>query len=262
MHPLAAVRRVLPVWFCLVALCAARADTISLAPVADAGLQESVPAINTGIAPNLIAGTINSGFRARMLVKFDLAGSLPAGSIINSVSFSLFDVSSPAGVLVPSNFELRRVLVDWNEGTKNGLIAADGEVTWNAAKHNQVNWAAPGGAAGTDFSGTSSGSKFVDTALITNVWASTAGMVADVQSWLDLPAANFGWIILSDNEAAPRTARRWASREDSLGRGPRLLVDYTVIPEPGAVALTLLGVGLAGATARRRNRSTPPAPPA
>jgi hypothetical protein len=248
-----------PLILCLVGVVFAsvRADTLSLIPVADAGLQESAPTINTGNAPNPIAGTLASGARARMVLKFDLAGSLPAGAVINSVSLSLFDVSSPIGVLSPSNFELHRVLVDWNEGSKNGQLAADGEVTWNSAKHNQVAWSTPGLASGTDYVSAISGSKYVDTPLITNVWASTSGMIADAQSWLDSPAGNFGWILISDNEGTTRTARRWASSEDSLGRGPRLDVDFTVVPEPGTFALGMLGVGVAAFALRRRNRSTP-----
>ena len=39
-------------------------------------------------------------------------------------------------------------------------------------------------------------------------------MVADVQSWLDNPASNFGWLVLGD-ETAIATAKRFDTRESA-----------------------------------------------
>jgi len=39
--------------------------------------------------------------------------------------------------------------------------------------------------------------------------------VADVQSWVDNPASNFGWMLMSESEDVPGTARRFGSRETS-----------------------------------------------
>ena len=57
-------------------------------------------------------------------------------------------------------------------------------------------------------------------------WGSTAGMVADVQSWLDDPGSNFGWIILGDEGTSLPTAKRFDSRE-TAATGPFLTVDFT-----------------------------------
>jgi hypothetical protein len=59
---------------------------------------------------------------------------------------------------------------------------------------------------------------------------STPALVADVQAWVDEPAANYGWVLLSTDEATPATAKRIASREDPAN-APELRVDYT--PPPG-----------------------------
>jgi hypothetical protein len=53
-----------------------------------------------------------------------------------------------------------------------------------------------------------------------------------VQSWVNSPNANFGWILIGD-ELAIQTAQRFDSRQNSiLANRPKLAVDYTVIPEP------------------------------
>ena len=54
--------------------------------------------------------------------------------------------------------------------------------------------------AGGDFSGTASASQSVG-AIGQYTWSS-AQMVADVQSWLDTPASNFGWLVLGDESTS------------------------------------------------------------
>jgi spore coat protein A len=62
-------------------------------------------------------------------------------------------------------------------------------------------------------------------------WGSTSGMVADVQSWLNNPSQNYGWIIVGD-ESTTQTTKRFATRESTGSTGgvswkPRLVVNYT-----------------------------------
>src|SRR4030067_3482017 len=51
-----------------------------------------------------------------------------------------------------------------------------------------------------------------------------AGLVADVQSWVDTPASNFGW-LMKDDETTTTTARKYYSREGFTP--PKLKIDYT-----------------------------------
>src|SRR3990172_8140426 len=52
-------------------------------------------------------------------------------------------------------------------------------------------------------------------------------MVADVQDWLDNPAANFGWIVMG-NEGTVETAKRFDSKENTTaGNRPSLTITYT-----------------------------------
>jgi hypothetical protein len=60
----------------------------------------------------------------------------------------------------------------------------------------------------------------------------SAGANADVQSWLDNPATNFGWVLLMD-EVLASTARRINSREATSGTRPTLNITY-LTPGTGA----------------------------
>ena len=57
-------------------------------------------------------------------------------------------------------------------------------------------------------------------------------MVADVQSWLDNPSTNFGWLLVG-NEALSETSKRFDSRENAIADNrPLLTVNFTPVPEP------------------------------
>src|SRR5207244_575593 len=50
--------------------------------------------------------------------------------------------------------------------------------------------------------------------------------VNDIQTWLDNPASNFGWILISRSEEVSQTARRFGSRED-IANAPQLTIEFT-----------------------------------
>lgn len=79
------------------------------------------------------------------------------------------------------------------------------------------------------------------------VWQSPE-MIADVQAWLDNPAANFGW-LLRGNESAASTAKRFATREE-LEPTFRPLLHVEYVPEPATVMLALAAVAVLGAPRR------------
>ena len=207
-----------------------RGDTRSLKPAADTSLFEVSPNNNLGKAW-LAAGTQRSGERARALVRFDLA-AVPTNAVVSSAAVTFKVVKAAAGA-VASTFELRRVLVDWTEGAKGsvgsgtGSAAAAGESSWNS--RGLENWSAPGGAAGSDFAASTSATQPLASASL--AFASTPGLVADVQAWLSDPAQNHGWVLLSQAETTPLTARRFGSRETS-GSEPTLVLAFSVPPTP------------------------------
>lgn len=85
-------------------------------------------------------------------------------------------------------------------------------------------------------------------------FASSPGMLADLQSWVDQPQTNFGWMIrgAEDHE---QTARRIDSREPpTVANRPALTITYdmatTDVPAP-PWSLLLLGGTLAAMIARK-----------
>lgn len=198
---------------------------VSLNASADATLNESFPNNNMGIHSSVLAGTTNASQKRRGLLKFDIAGSVPVGAIIDSVSLSLAIVGG--NVSNGSDFDLFASLKDWNEGTgsgNNGVSADTSEVTWTSNMHMMSTWAAPGGQAGTDYDNIASA-----TATIAGLGSySWKGMEADVQAWLNNPASNFGWFLISQAEGTAGTARRFSSKEGPAASQPVLEVYYSI----------------------------------
>jgi hypothetical protein len=182
--------------------------------------------LSNGAGAYLFAGSSgpNGGGRVlRSLIAFDLAGQIPSGATINSVTLTLA-INTP----LPANantVRLHRVLADWGEGTSAGTMgegggapSTNGDATWNARFFPTTNWTTPGG----DFASTSSASQPVSGGS-GNATFSSAGLVADVQAWVNNPSNNFGWILVAQAESGP--AVRFASRQGAPA--PSLLVDYT-----------------------------------
>ena len=219
--------------------CSAFGDSVTLTASADTHLFEPAPDNNAGGNPTFIAGANFNLKRSRGLVKFDLTGQIPSNATIQSVSLTLTVTMVPA-TPTDSTFDLRRVVVDWGEGTgfsnsgDAGRAAVAGEATWNNRFHPSTPWSAVGAAAPGDFSSTVSASRFVHLQGA-YTFSSTPAMVADVEQWLADPSTNFGWIVMSESEATTGTHRTFASRENSANNGPTLVVQY-VIPQLGNIS--------------------------
>ncbi len=160
---------------------------------------------------------------------FDLSQDIPAGSIIEAVTLSMYVSKVPPG---PTNqaFNLHLMTGDWGEGTSDagspggaGAVATVGDATWTHAFHPTQEWNFPGG----DFNFSHSAS----TSILnpgTYTWSDPL-MITDVQGWVDDPSTNFGWAVLGPN--VDKTARRFNSREHSNAElRPKLTITYT----PGA----------------------------
>ncbi len=186
---------------------------------------------SNGAGFHFFAGENGMGELRRGVLTFDIAGTIPAGSPITAVSLTMNMSMTPAGVLT---VELHELLADWGEGTSHapmgegdGAPATPNDATWRHRFFDSVFWTTPGG----DFSATVSASQSVG-GVGQYTWSS-AQMVADVQSWLDNPATNFGWLVLGD-ETAIATAKRFDTRESA---SPSMLtIQYTpgprVMPTP------------------------------
>ncbi len=231
---------------------AALGDVVSVTTSKDNTLYEDFQgSLSNGAGSHMFAGSTAGWAYRRALAAFDIAGAVPAGSTILSVSLTLHMSQTIAGDQVVS---LHRVLADWGEGASiapgeqgGGGQAAPGDATWRYTFYNTQSWTNLGG----DFVADASGSTIVGSTDGFYTWNSTAEMVADVQLWLDDPSSSFGWEIIG-NESTPFTAKRFDTRENAneLFR-PVLMIEYLPIPEPGAVVLVSLAAGWMGGRRRR-----------
>ena len=178
----------------------------------------------------------------RGLMAFDIAGSIPAGSSITGVSLELLITNSNDDQ--SRDYTLHSVDQDWGEGATvanggNGAPALPGDATWLHTFSDTAFWNTPGG----DFNATASATSAVSqTAGSTAVWDS-AGLVSDVQGWLDSPSSNFGWILIGD-EINDRTARGFGSRDSVTSAGPMLTVTFETVPEPSGLMMLVSVLGL------------------
>ena len=225
-----------------------QADSAVLTSVADTTLIETAPDYNLGGALIVNAGTTQNFTRNRGLFRFDPTGQIPSGSHITKVDFVVVISGQPKDGYTSSSFGLHRVLKPWGEGDKEspdtvhpgqGAPATVGEATWNYRFAFTTNtWAVPGGAATNDFAPEISAETFIygfgDSPY---TFLSTPALVADVQSWVDDPATNFGWMLICRSEEANFTARRFASREDA-GNAPQLLIEYVPPPQIDLITVT------------------------
>lgn len=213
----------------------APADTIVLAPSKDNTLYEESPSLSNGAGERIFAGVTASGVRRRALVAFDVAGAIPPGSTISGAQLVLELTQTIVG---PQPVALHRVTADWGEGTSDapleeggGAPATAGDATWVFRLFNTASWATPGG----DFDPSASATILVNS-FGSWTWGSTPAMTADVQLWLDQPAANFGWCLVG-NETTITTAKRFNSRENpNVATRPRLVVDYCPPSAPYCIA--------------------------
>jgi hypothetical protein len=211
---------------------------LSLASIADTTLFEYAPDNNLGAA-TLAAGTINQASikRSRALLRFPIE-SIPSNYVLRSASLKLTVTGVPSGGGNGGNFDLHRVLQPWVEGNKagsRGSPATAGETTWNARIFPSIPWSSPGAAAPSDFLTTAT-----STCQTSGVGGYTfTNLLQDVEFWRADPGANFGWILISQDEGTRATARRFASRENGPPPpGPELVLEYVPHPEIDRVELS------------------------
>lgn len=203
--------------------------TKSVPTARDNTLYESATgALSNGAGEFLFAGTTLQGSDdlRRGLLFYDLASELPTDASVDSVSLRMQMSASMAGDTTVSLFP---ATADWGEGTSDaamgeggGGMSTAGDATWIHTFFDTQMWSVAGG----DFSSTASAATTVGGNGI-YTWGPTVEMVTDVQSWIDTPATNFGWVVVGDESSTPPTAKRFNSRQNSLpATGPRLIVNF------------------------------------
>lgn len=200
---------------------------------------------SNGSGQYLFAGVNSGGVKRRGIIRFDVS-AIPAGATITSVTLTMNMSRSVAGNVPVA---LHRVLASWGESSSdagaeegNGAPSMPGDATWVHRFFPGPFWVSPGG----DFAAAASASVVVGSG--STSWTS-AGMAADVQSWVNGAANNFGW-VMRGSEIGTRTAKRFDSRNHpTLSRQPVLSITYNgAAPFSGACCLAAGGclVTLAG----------------
>jgi len=237
------IRKFLSAAGATVFMCAAAAPAavISIGSIKDNTLYEDAAgSLSNGAGQRIFAGMAGNGLIRRGLMAFDIAGNIPAGATINTVTLRLNMSQTSSGM---KTVELRPALIDWGEGFSvagggegSGAPATLGDATWLHARYPSSFWSNVGG----DFAGSASASQLVG-AIGAYTWSSSQ-LAGDVQTWLDNPASNFGWAVLCD-EVNIGSAKRFDSRENATpANRPLLIIDYSPIPEPATIAILALGI--------------------
>ncbi len=188
------------------------ATEVTIAPRKDNTLfQNAEGTVSNGAGNHLFVGSTDVGATRRVLITFDIAAHIPEGATINLVRLTLNMSGTTDGL---AEVTLHRVLADWGEGTSassgqedRGAAATEGDATWIYTFFSTRTWNTPGG----DFAAIPSASKEVG-GTGSYTWT-TPDLAADVQSWLDHPSSNFGWIVRGVEESN-RSAKRFDSREN------------------------------------------------
>ena len=203
------------------------AAVTTLEPSKDNTLYESTEGIfSNGAGEFMFIGNNNSPQVRRAALAFDLS-TLPAYSTVTSVQLDVYMSQTISG---PQDATLHRATQDWGESTSHanggqggGSFRAIGDVTWIHTFADDQFWTNPGG----DFEAAASANVSMDQPGF-YTFNSTAGMISDVQGWLDDADSNYGWLMLGE-EVGQATAKRLATREHpDSARRPQLTVHYTI----------------------------------
>ena len=218
----------LPAFLILAGASSVLGDVLTDKPSADSEIRQFSATSNFGTGTTMVSGGLGAAANheiRRVLLRFDLAGKIPANAQINSVTLRVRVAKVPNGA-VNSTFGLFRVLQPW---TETG-------VSWNA-RGTGSSWSPAGVSGAGDVNGTASGTVAI-AGLAQYTFPSSSALVADVQAWVADPQRNHGWLLKSQNEAALKSARHFSSREDSAS-APLLTVDFTVPANlPPTVSIT------------------------
>jgi hypothetical protein len=193
------------------------------------------------------------------LMRFELT-SIPAGSIINSVTLTLTQTKNGPSA-TDEYLDMHRILQSWGEGSVAGSFSGSqaqlGDATFTYRNYLINTWDSPGGDY--DVKNRSARTIVTNVGLTPTAFTfdsqsmdfANGGMLADVQSWVDNPASNYGWYLLLP-EFIEHNARRFGSREGPSEYSPVLTINFTAVPEPGSILLFSLAATVISMRRSRR----------
>lgn len=213
------------------------ADVVTLDATQDNTLYESTGAqLSNGLGFGMFTGRSGEGRVMRALVQFDVAAGVPAGATITNATLELTVTTASSSSQVVDT-TVHRVLAPWGEGTSDapsgeggGTAATPGDATWLNNIYPGTTWATPGG----DFDTTASANALVSSSGSYS-WTS-ATLAADVQSFLDSPTGNYGWMLRGSESGG---AKRYATIQSTASIAPKLVVEFTTCTMTGPATETV-----------------------
>ena len=182
---------------------------------------------SAGGFPYLYVGQSQNRGSRRSLIRFDLS-AIAAGSTVTSATLQFYidPISRPTSI----TGSVHRLTRTWTEGNNlipdqnaggAGAPAQPGDTTWNHVSFNTMLW----NTAGGEFAAQPAATGVLGNA-DTFAFFSGQGLAADVQTWVETPSLNYGWIVRGD-EAEIWTAKRLFSSESTDPRKPILYIEFT-----------------------------------
>jgi hypothetical protein len=215
-----------------------------LTPSADTFINSGVPDNNNGASSSLFTGVEGMGGVMRGLIQFTMPSELQGRANVKQVQLTATLRALGNGTAGPGSVESLQVISEaWVQG--NGVADARmtfvigqpcaGTVvgaTWNqpsCAPGTTASWTTPGATVATTVSGQTDTTGVALEGHVTwdSAAAGNAGMIADVQAWIDDPSRNHGWRVTSSNEATPGAAQRFYASEAGAATAPTLTISYT-----------------------------------
>ena len=199
-------------------------QTVVLTPSKDTTIYTYNDIYANGAGEFLLAGNDWLADYTRTLIEFNIASYIPKYSTITSVSLQLYccdwdDSPSYDMWLHPVTSEWGEAGSDAPDDENPGVPAEMGDATFTYRFYNSDSW----GSYGGDF-----GPMSTSTPVGMEGWYTWNGgtMKEEVQSWVDQPGNNHGWIIFSQISMG---STKWFYSKDSANSmyWPKLTVTYS-----------------------------------
>ena len=150
--------------------------------------------------------TLTGGDTQRGYVKFDLS-SIPTGTVIRNATLWLYSYDTTKMNGSTGYYAAHRITRSWNESTMTWTIADTG-----------ANWTTAGGDCETVADALSP--KYAPKIPSWYQW----DLTTRVQSWINAPASNYGWLIRAQNESSHLQDQFYQSDTSNASFRPKLVV--------------------------------------
>jgi len=205
---------------------------------ADTFINSAFPDNNSGRSDSIYTGRNGMNGVMRGLLQFTMPAALQGRVTVTGVRLAMTTRGlSSTGTAPPTaaTVSLQALSVTWTQGDGVGNAIAMNTVG-DPCGATGATWNQPSCTGGAAWSGGSVASSVVGQASVPaaldavvawdSATAGNAGMIADVQGWIDTPTNNHGWRIASSTEATMSQAQRFYSSEAGAGAPPALTVTY------------------------------------